>query len=104
MIPNELRESMIRTTDCVIDFILDALDNSPEETVPPKEEADVQRLLLPLGREVPLATVLWNDEKHSFSEVTAELTELIGLTQKEALKTAELIDSEVSHLRPIRDI
>ena len=26
MIPNELRESMTRTLDCVIDFILDALD------------------------------------------------------------------------------
>lgn len=95
MIPTELRESMTRTIDAVIEFILDALDSSPEETVPPKEEADLKRLSLPLGRETPLATVLWNDEKHSFVEVASALQELIGCTHKEGMRLAELIDNEV---------
>lgn len=99
MIPPELRESMTRTIDCVIEFILDTLDSSPEETVPPKDEADLKRLLLPLDRGAPLATVLWNDEKHSFTEVVSALCELIGCSSKEGLKIAELIDNEV---RPVR--
>lgn len=95
MIPPELHESMTRTIDCVIDFILDTLDNSPEETVPPKDEADLKRLLQAQTREKQLATVLWNDEKHSFTEVTNALCELIQCTPQEGLKIAELIDSEV---------
>jgi E3 ubiquitin-protein ligase UBR1 len=95
MIPTELRESMTRTIDAVIEFILDALDGSPEETVPPKDETDLKRLSLPPGREAPLATVLWNDEKHSFTEVAAALRELIRCTHKEGMRLAELIDSEV---------
>lgn len=95
MIPTELRESMTRTIDAVIEFILDALDGSPEETVPPKEEADLKRLSVSMGREAPLATVLWNDEKHSFTEVAAALQELIGFTHKEGMRIAELVDNEV---------
>jgi E3 ubiquitin-protein ligase UBR1 len=95
MIPTELRESMTRTIDAVIEFILDALDGSPEETVPPKEEADLKRLSVSMGRETPLATVLWNDEKHSFPEVAAALQELIGCTNKEGMRNAELVDNEV---------
>jgi E3 ubiquitin-protein ligase UBR1 len=95
MVPPELRRSMLRTLECVIDFILDSLDDSPEETTPPKSVDEVKVKMAFGGGDDPLAIILWNDEKHSFDEVAYSLMELIGCSKEEGLRLAELIDSEV---------
>ncbi|KIY73143.1 hypothetical protein CYLTODRAFT_387655 [Cylindrobasidium torrendii FP15055 ss-10] len=92
-VPTELRESMNRTVGCVLDFILDTLDYSPDEPMAPKSEAELRKQP---SAELPMkdsfCVVLWNDEKHSFDEVIKLLCDKTGMTVEAASETAHRID------------
>ena len=94
-IPSDLREMMTRALDCVLDFILDTLDYSPEETAAPTEEADILEAPGDASENGLYAIVIWNDEKHSFPELTTHLSNVTGCPPEEAAGLADTNDYEV---------
>ncbi|KIY52668.1 hypothetical protein FISHEDRAFT_34734 [Fistulina hepatica ATCC 64428] len=91
LLPLDLLASMRRTAAYAIDFILDTLDTSPEDTQLPQNSADLRlpqneadlRLLPssdPMRKDV-FCLVLWNDDKHSFDETEKVLTEVLSKTE-----------------------
>lgn len=91
--PPELRDSMSRTVGFALDFILDTLDYSPEETSVPQSLDDLraQPTADPNPRE-QYCVVLWNDDKHSFDEVEGLLKELLNRTKDEAHQSSARVD------------
>lgn len=94
-LPVELVETMTRTVDCVLNFILDTLDHSPEDTVPPTEESDIRKSAGDATDNGSYAVVIWNDEKHSYAELTAHLSDVTGCLEEEAANLAYTNDFEV---------
>ncbi|TFY79159.1 hypothetical protein EWM64_g4852 [Hericium alpestre] len=94
-VPPELRETMNKTVAYALDFIIDTLDYSPDDTNVPTNEADLrlQPSADPMMKD-QYCVVLWNDEKHSFSEVIQLLINTTGRTQDEASQIADIIDSQ----------
>ncbi|CEL59965.1 E3 ubiquitin-protein ligase UBR1 [Rhizoctonia solani AG-1 IB] len=93
-VPPELRDSLARTIGYALDFLLDTLDFSPDEATPPTE-ADLGRH--PTADPTPtdrFSVILWNDEKHSFDEVIHHLVVTTGMSQIEAVQTANKVDQE----------
>ncbi|KAI0063243.1 hypothetical protein BV25DRAFT_1824839 [Artomyces pyxidatus] len=92
-VPPELRESMNKTVAYAIDFIIETLDYSPEETSVPTNEADLrlQPSADPMMKD-QYCVVLWNDEKHSFSEVVDLLCSVTERTKEDATAIADRID------------
>lgn len=93
---------MSRTIACAVDFILDALDYSPEETSIPETPDEVHEQPSAnidaggmLGSDDLYAVVLWNDEKHSFNEVSAHVSDITSCSRKESMALAEAVDYEV---------
>ncbi|KAJ7725312.1 hypothetical protein B0H16DRAFT_1384303 [Mycena metata] len=91
----ELRESMARTIACALDFILDTLDLSPDEPSVPPNEADLR--LQPSGD--PLlkdhyCIVLWNDDKHSYEELSTLLADLTSIHPDEAALLVRRLDED----------
>jgi E3 ubiquitin-protein ligase UBR1 len=70
---------MHRTIAFAIDFVLDVLDYSPDETSIPTNETDLrlQPTADPMMKDV-FCLVLWNDGKHPFNEVKTVILELPG--------------------------
>jgi E3 ubiquitin-protein ligase UBR1 len=70
-IPSELRDLMGPTITYALDFILDTLDHSPDEAAVPLHETDLrlQPSADPMSKD-QYAMIVWNDDKHSFDEVT----------------------------------
>lgn len=93
-IPSELHESMSRTVGYAIDYILDTLDYSPDETACPRDEAALraQPSADPMMMKEQYCIVIWNDDKHSFDEVTQLLVDCIGRTKEEAMEVVTRID------------
>jgi E3 ubiquitin-protein ligase UBR1 len=92
-IPNDLRERMTKTIGLALDFVLDTLDLSPDDTGVPKKEADVR--IAPSADVVPReawCVVVWNDDKHSFEEVIRLTVEQTAHTREEASALAYAID------------
>ncbi|KAH9972888.1 hypothetical protein BGW80DRAFT_1459609 [Lactifluus volemus] len=92
-VPAELRESMTRTVAYAVDFVLETLDCSPDETSVPTHEADLR--LQPSAdpmMKVQYCVVLWNDEKHSFAEVINLLRSLTLTPQEKATEITNRID------------
>ncbi|KAI0307463.1 hypothetical protein B0F90DRAFT_1828673 [Multifurca ochricompacta] len=85
-VPPELRDSMTH-------FVLETLDYSPDETSVPTGEADLrlQPSADPMMKD-HYCVVLWNDEKHSFTEVIDLLCLLTPTPREEAMETANRID------------
>ncbi|KAF7331631.1 E3 ubiquitin-protein ligase [Mycena kentingensis (nom. inval.)] len=94
-VPTDLRESMTRTVALVLDFILETLDYSPDEPAVPADEASLrlQPTSDPDLRE-HYCVVLWNDDKHSYEEVTKLLADLTGISRDEAADLTRRIDEE----------
>ncbi|KAG5634486.1 hypothetical protein H0H81_001778 [Sphagnurus paluster] len=92
-IPPELHETMRRTVGYALDFVLDTLDYSPDESTVPLNEADlrVQPSADPMMKD-QYCVVLWNDDKHSFEEVIKLLCEMTNRTSEEASAVAHRID------------
>jgi hypothetical protein len=95
-VPQDLRESMSRTVAYALDFVLDTLDFSPDETVLPQNEHELRKqdTADPIPSEI-YAVLLWNDEKHSFNEVIHHVKDSTGCTIEEATRIANCIDQEV---------
>ncbi|KAJ7220823.1 hypothetical protein GGX14DRAFT_432210 [Mycena pura] len=92
-VPPDLRESMGRTIGYAIDFILDTLDYSPDEPAVPANEADLR--LQPTADPVlkdHYCVVLWNDDKHSYEEITELLADLTHISHDDAAELTRQID------------
>ncbi|KAM5534387.1 hypothetical protein V8D89_011980 [Ganoderma adspersum] len=92
-VPPELKESIGRTMGYAIDFVLDTLDSSPDETIVPISETDlrIQPSGDPLMHDL-FAVVVWNDDKHSFDEVIELLHDITSRPREEAAQIADRID------------
>ncbi|KAJ6605368.1 hypothetical protein DFH09DRAFT_203423 [Mycena vulgaris] len=92
-VPPELRDTMARTIAYALDFMLDTLDLSPDEPTVPANEADLrlQPTADPMLKD-NYCVVLWNDDKHSYEEITKLLADLTGCTRSDAAELARLID------------
>ena len=95
-LPSDLRGLLESTLNCVVDYIIDTLDYSPEEAVPPVDESSIRGAPNDLHRNGPYAVVVWNDEKHSFDEVTSQLLDITDYTREHALSLTDKVDGEVS--------
>ncbi|KAJ7366463.1 hypothetical protein DFH08DRAFT_167979 [Mycena albidolilacea] len=94
-VPSELRDTMCRTIACALDFVLDTLDMSPDEPAVPANEADLR--LQPSGD--PLlkdhyCVILWNDDKHSYEEITTLVADLTGAHRDETEMLVRRLDEE----------
>ncbi|GLB36806.1 putative zinc finger in N-recognin (UBR box) [Lyophyllum shimeji] len=92
-IPPELHETMRRTVGYALDFVLDTLDYSPDESTVPPNEADLrlQPSADPMMKD-QYCVVLWNDDKHSFEEVIKLICDMTNRTREEASALAHRID------------
>lgn len=90
---------MSRTVAYALDFVLDTLDYSPDDAIPPRDEAELrtQPSAEPLSKE-NFAVIVWNDEKHSFEEVIHNIADATGCSKDMATEIAYRIDDEVSTL------
>jgi E3 ubiquitin-protein ligase UBR1 len=93
---------MGKVIGCALDFLLDVLDYSPEDTtLPTSHEALVAQLSAdPLQKEY-WAIVLWNDEKHSYDEAVAHLQHMTGCNLQQATAVVLRTDEEVHGLSSI---
>ncbi|KAK7048047.1 E3 ubiquitin-protein ligase, partial [Favolaschia claudopus] len=94
-VPLDLRDSMCRTIACALDFVLDTLEMSPDEPMLPANEADLR--LQPSGD--PLlkdhyCVILWNDDKHSYEEVTTLVSDLTGEDRESTEILVRRLDEE----------
>lgn len=94
-LPPELWDSMSRTVAYALDFILDTLDFSPDETVAPTSEEAMrsQPTADPLVKDL-FCVVAWNDERHSFDEIIRHITANLGRSHDEAVAYAGRIDDQ----------
>ncbi len=94
-VPLDLLDSMTRSISYALEFIIDTLDYSPEEcNVPENEEALLGQPSQDPTEKDLFAIVLWNDEKHAFSEVNRQLVETCGCTLEEAVTHTDRMDEE----------
>lgn len=93
--PNDLKESISRTIAYALDYILDTLDFSPDDAVPPVEIAALraQQTADPYEHDL-YAVLLWNDDKHSFEEVINNVREATGANTADATRSVDRIDEE----------
>ena len=94
-VPSELWESMSRTVAYALDFILDTLDYSPDETLLAKTEEALnsQPTADPLKKDL-FAVMVWNDDKHSFEEVIRHLCDCCNCSPEEAANLVNNIDEQ----------
>ncbi|EPQ61239.1 hypothetical protein GLOTRDRAFT_113648 [Gloeophyllum trabeum ATCC 11539] len=92
-VPHELRESMSRAIAFALDYVLDTLDYSPEETRVSKTESDLrtQATADPMVKDT-YTLIVWNDDKHAFAEVTDLIVDLTGLPRDDAYQMTCRID------------
>jgi E3 ubiquitin-protein ligase UBR1 len=92
---------MTRTVACALDFVLDTLDYSPEDAVPPHDEDELrsQPSAEPVAKE-HYTLVIWNDDKHSFEEVIQNICETTSCPGDVASEKVTRVDEEV--LNPSR--
>ncbi|KAF8060768.1 hypothetical protein FPV67DRAFT_1423562 [Lyophyllum atratum] len=92
-VPPELHETMRRTVGYALDFVLDTLDYSPDESSVPANEADLrlQPSADPMMKD-QYCVVVWNDDKHSFEEVIKLLCDMTNRTREAASALAHHID------------
>ncbi|KAI0719055.1 hypothetical protein C8T65DRAFT_604021 [Cerioporus squamosus] len=94
-VPTELRESIARTIGYALDFVLDTLDSSPDETIVPVSDQDLRSQPSgdPLMHDL-FAVVLWNDDKHSVEEVIDLLHDITNRPRDEASLVVDRIDEQ----------
>uniref|UniRef100_A0A8H8CS44 E3 ubiquitin-protein ligase n=1 Tax=Psilocybe cubensis TaxID=181762 RepID=A0A8H8CS44_PSICU len=94
-VPPDLKDCMRRTIGFALDFLLDTLDYSPDEPTVPANEADLrlQPSADPMMKD-QYCIVLWNDDKHSYDEVTKILIDLTNRTHEDAAALVRKIDEQ----------
>ncbi|CCL98937.1 uncharacterized protein FIBRA_00944 [Fibroporia radiculosa] len=95
LVPPELRDTMGRTVAYALDFVLDTLDYSPDETNPPGNENDLRSQPSgdPMSKD-QFSIVVWNDDKHSFDEIIQLLCDLTNRSREQAEELTERIDDQ----------
>lgn len=83
-----------KTIKTVLQFILLTMMSTPEEI---KDDHESVLALGDSGPSSSVALVLWNDEVHSFAEVTTILSLTLEITDVQAGYFAELVDEQVSN-------
>ncbi|KAL7415119.1 hypothetical protein BDY24DRAFT_383763 [Mrakia frigida] len=103
-LPFDLQEAIKRTVSTVLDYVLDTLDFSPEETALPKSEEALK--MQPTaettlsewekrdGARRTYAVVLWNDEKHTREDVVVQLGDAAGWGDSAGWDCAEKLHTE----------
>ncbi|KAF8957057.1 hypothetical protein BDZ97DRAFT_1954955 [Flammula alnicola] len=93
--PPDLKDSMRRTIGFALDFLLDTLDYSPDEPMVPANEADLrlQPSADPMMKD-QYCIVLWNDDKHSFDEVTKLMMDMTNRTPEDATALVRRLDEQ----------
>ncbi|KAF4623369.1 hypothetical protein D9613_001400 [Agrocybe pediades] len=93
--PPDLKESMRKTIGFALDFLLDTLDYSPDEPTVPTNEADLrlQPSADPMMKD-QYCVVLWNDDKHSYDEVTKLLMDMTNRSPEEAAAAVRRLDEQ----------
>ncbi|VDB86546.1 unnamed protein product [Peniophora sp. CBMAI 1063] len=92
-IPPELRETMSKTVAYALDFMLETLDYSPDDTSVPPSEADLR--LQPTGdpmQKEQYCVVVWNDDKHSFTETEELFVDVLKRPREDARALVETVD------------
>jgi E3 ubiquitin-protein ligase UBR1 len=94
-VPPELRDIMGKTVGYALDFLLDTLDFSPDEPSVPSNEADLrlQPSADPMMKD-QYCVIIWNDDKHSFEEVTKLICDTTNRSRDDALELAHRIDEQ----------
>ncbi|KAH9947349.1 hypothetical protein B0H21DRAFT_339112 [Amylocystis lapponica] len=95
IVPPDLRDTMNRTVAYALDFVLDTLDYSPDETVVPTNEDDLR--MQPSGDPMlrdTFCVVVWNDDKHSFEELVKLLCDLTYRSREEVTEIVNRIDDQ----------
>jgi len=88
---------MSRTIGFALDYVLDTLDLSPDDTSPPRDISQLFNIeTADPARKESFCVVLWNDDKHSFDEVIHNLCEATGTPRADAAKIVDRIDDEVN--------
>ena len=104
-LPTDAQEAIKKTISTVLDYIIDTLDLSPEETSLPKSEEALRmqptaessvRQWDPSGTKSSFAVVLWNDEKHTREDVVVQLGDAAGWGDSDGWDCAEKLHTEVS--------
>jgi len=86
---------MGKTVGYALDFLLDTLDFSPDEPSVPSNEADLrlQPSADPMMKD-QYCVIIWNDDKHSFEEVTKLICDTTNRSREDALELAHRIDEQ----------
>lgn len=94
-IPAELWDSMSRTVAYALEFVLHTLEFSPDDTfVPETEQALGEQLTADPNPKDMFATIVWNDEKHSFDEVARHLCDTLGKSAEDAANIVDTVDEQ----------
>lgn len=108
-LPFEVRDSLRRTITSILDYILETLDLSPDETSLPKSEAELRAQptaeppsvgVDPIERPPGWSCVLWNDEKHTREDVMVQLEDAVGWNYQQGWACAERVHVEVCLYSP----
>ena len=102
-IPPELWDSMSRTIAYALEYVLHTLEFSPDDCTVPVSEKELkdQPTADPNVRDI-FATIVWNDEKHSFDEVTRHLCDTVGRSNENATAIVDAIDEQGREVVDIR--
>ena len=84
---------MSRTIAYALEYVLHTLEFSPDDCTVPVSEKELkdQPTADPNVRDI-FATIVWNDEKHSFDEVTRHLCDTVGRSNENATAIVDAID------------
>lgn len=84
---------MRRTVGFAMDYVLDTLDFSPDESLVPADYAALQHQPSadPMDKDA-YKIVLWNDDKHSFDEVTKLICNLTNRSREEVQPVVRKLD------------
>lgn len=94
-VPPELRDTMSRTIAYALDFVLDTLDFSPDQTIIPPNESDLRSQ--PSGDPMSndcYCVLIWNDDKHSYEELNRLLRDITSRSKEEAEQLTSRIDDQ----------
>jgi E3 ubiquitin-protein ligase UBR1 len=86
---------MSRTVAYALEFVLHTLEFSPDDTfVPETEQALGEQLTADPNPKDMFATIVWNDEKHSFDEVARHLCDTLGKSAEDAANIVDTVDEQ----------
>ena len=108
-----LKAAVEETLRVLVDWMIDVLEESPDEMIAPKTIKDIDPGICDASTSPPTpsstsrgkarvsspspagpwSVVLWNDEKHSFAQVIDQVSRATGVTRAEAAAVAQRVDT-----------